>query len=188
MGMKTWSKKAIAELERIGLTGQAMISLESQLRELRFTQEELAWLDKELNRMAGLKRHQAKASALRTIPGVGPVTAMAFCLEVFNPGRFRRPEEIAAYLGLAPTVRQSGEGKVKGRIVPTGQKRLRSILVEAAWTWKRHDAQAERIYNRILARSGVTQKAICAVARKLAIIMWRLCLEQRPYRPAKVNA
>jgi len=187
-GLENWSKKGVSELERIGLPGQAKRSMESHIRELRFFQKELERLDKELKRLAGLKRHRAKTSALRTIPGVGPVTATSFCLEIFNPGRFRRPEEISAYLGLAPTVRQSGQGKARGRIIPTGQKRLRSILIEAAWTWKRHDPQAREIYNRILARSGVTQKAICAVARKLAIIMWRLCLEERPYRKAEVNA
>jgi len=187
-GLEGWSKKAVSELERIGLPGQAKRTMESNLRELRFFQKELARIDKELKRLAGLKRHRAKASALRTIPGVGPVAAMSFCLEVFNPGRFRRAEEIASYLGLAPTVRQSGQGKTKGRIIPTGQKRLRSTLIEAAWTWKRYDPQAREMYNRLLARSGVTQKAICAVARKLAIIMWRLCLEQRPYRQVEGNA
>ena len=71
--------------------------------------------------------------------------------------------------------------------MPTGQKRLRSILIEAAWTWKRYDPYAREFYNRILAKCGLTQKAICAVARKLAIIMWRLCLEERPYRPAQIG-
>lgn len=187
-GLETWSKRSIAELERAGLGGRVKVSLDSLLRELRFFQKELGRTDKELERLANLKRHRARSSAVRTIPGVGPVAAMAFCLEIFKPGRFRRPEEIAGYLGLAPTVRQSGEGKAKGRIMPTGQKRLRSILIEAAWTWKRYDPYAREFYNRILARCGVAQKAICALARKLAIIMWRLCLEERPYRPAQVGA
>ncbi len=186
-GLKEWSKRSISELERAGFLGQAKRSLESLIRELRFLIKELARLDKELKRMAGLQRHRAKVSAVQTIPGVGPVTAMSFCLEIFRPQRFNRGEEIASYLGLAPSVRQSGQGKVRGRIIPTGQKRLRSILIEAAWSFKRHDPQAGEIYNRILARTGVSQKAICAVARKLAIIMWRLCLEGRSYRKAEVN-
>jgi len=183
-GLETWSNKSIAKLERTILPGRARITLRSMIRELRFVAKELGRIDQELKRMAALKRHRKKVSTLRTIPGVGPVAAVAFCLEIFSPKRFNRPEEIASYLGLAPTVRQSGEGKKRGRIVPTGQKRLRSILVEAAWTFKRYDPGAREFYNRILAKTGVAQKAICALARKLAIIMWRLCLEQRSYRPA----
>lgn len=187
-GLETWSRKAVVQLDGLGLSGRARISLNSLLRELRFLDKELRRIDGELEKLARLKRHRAKVSALRTIPGVGPVAAMAFRLEIFKPERFSRAEEVAAYLGLAPTVRQSGEGRARGRIVPTGQKRLRSILIEAAWTFKRYDPKAKEMYNRIVARCGVAQKAICAVARKLALIMWRLCLEQRPYRPAEVNA
>lgn len=183
-GLETWSKRAVTQLDGLGLPGRAKVSLDSLVRELRFLEKELRRIDQELEKLARLKRHRARASALRSIPGVGPVAAMAFCLELFNPRRFNRPEEVASYLGLAPTVRQSGEGQARGRLIPTGQKRLRSILVEAAWTWKRHDPQAKEIYNRILARCGVAQKAICALARRLAVIMWRLTLEQRPYQPA----
>ncbi|MBW1713926.1 MAG: IS110 family transposase [Deltaproteobacteria bacterium] len=79
---------------------------------------------------------------------------MTFCLEIFKPQRFSRAEEIASCLGLAPTVRQRGPGKARGRIVPTGQKRLGSILIEAAWTFKRYDPKAREMYNRIVARCG----------------------------------
>ena len=186
-GLATWSKRSIARLERISLPGRAKGSLMSMVRELRFEAKELARIDQELKRLAGLKRHRARVAAVRSVPGVGPVTAMAFCLEIFRPCRFKRPEEIAGYLGLAPMVRHSGEGKKRGRIVPTGQKRLRSFLIEAAWSWKRYDPAAKEFYNRILARCGVPQKAITALARKLAIVMWRLCLEQRAFSSTAVN-
>ena len=89
--------------------------------------------------------------------------------------------------GSGPMVRHGGKGRKRGGIVPTGRKRLRSILVEAAWTFKRYDPGAREFYNRTLARCGVTQKAIPALARKPAIVIRRLCLEQRPYRSAAVN-
>ncbi|MBW1713927.1 MAG: hypothetical protein JRJ59_12355 [Deltaproteobacteria bacterium] len=49
--------------------------MEGHIRELRFFQKELSRIDKELKRLAGLKRRRAKSAALRTIPGVGPVAA-----------------------------------------------------------------------------------------------------------------
>ena len=68
--------------------------------------------------------------------------------------------------------------------VEAGTGFISEALVEAAWTFKRYDPGAGEFYNRILAKTGEAPKAICAVARKPAIIIWRLDLEQRPYRPA----
>jgi len=116
---------------------------------------------------------------------VGLVVAAMFRLEIFSPERFRDGGELTSYLGLAPQVRQSGEGKARGKLRPVGQTKLRSLLVEAAWVWKSAAPWAEACYRRILGRCGLAQKAITAVARRLAIVLWRLCLEDRPYRLAQ---
>jgi transposase len=108
--------------------------------------------------------------------------ATTFLCELFRPERFARAEEVASYLGLAPMVRHSGEKTPSGRLVPVGQTKLRSLLVEAAWMWRAKDDYARNLYNRFLSRMGIAQKAISALARKLAIILWRLCIEKRPYR------
>jgi hypothetical protein len=55
------------------------------------------------------------------------------------------------------------------------------LLIEASWTLKGRDAGMTKIYNQVLARTGVTQKAVVAVARRLSVILWRILLEQRPY-------
>jgi transposase len=105
-------------------------------------------------------------------------------VELFDPERFQRAEEVTSYLGLAPMVRHSGEKTPSGRLRPAGQTRLRSLLIEAAWMWRQYDPYARALFNRFLGRMGIAQKAIAAVARKLAIILWRLYVEGRPYRPA----
>lgn len=51
-------------------------------------------------------------NCLQSIPGVGPVVATTFALELFRPERFDRPEEVTSYLGLAPVVRYSGNQDV----------------------------------------------------------------------------
>lgn len=56
--------------------------------------------------------------------------------------------------------------------------------VEAAWSWKSRDSGVQAYYARMLYNTGLAQKAIIAVARKLAIILWRLVCEGRAYRPA----
>ena len=61
-----------------------------------------------------------------------------------------------------------------------GQKRLRGILVEAAWQWTWRDPEAKELYSRHFAKHGIGQKAIVAVARKLAIKLWRLAVDAPP--------
>jgi transposase len=123
----------------------------------------------------------------RTVPGIGPRAAMTFLAEIFQPERFTRAEEVSSYIGLAPMVHHSGEKTPPGRLRPVGQKRLRALLVEAAWRARTIDPGFASIYNRVLSRNGQTQKAVVAVARRLGIILWRIALEQRPYYPIPPN-
>lgn len=111
---------------------------------------------------------------------MGETAASNFLAELFSPERFNRPEEVTSYLGLAPVVSQSGGSVGRARIRPVGQKRLRGILVEAAWQWTWRDPEAKELYNRHFAKHGIGQKAIVAVARKLAIKLWRLAVDPPP--------
>lgn len=166
----------------------AKLTLQSHARELMFLKEELANVDGELKHLCQDPDRVQIFQALTSVPGVGPITATSFLLELFNPERFERGEQVASYLGLAPTVHHSGERTPRGRLVPVGQKRLRSLLVEAAWRWIARDSYANGLYRKFLSRSGIPQKAIAAVARKLAVILWRLSVEQRAYRSAATAA
>ena len=181
-GLSQWSLKSIDELRRLSLPPQAKSTMDSYLRELDFHTEELRRVEAELKTMPQTSKQAHSIRHMKTVPGVGPVVATTFAMEVFRATRFERAEELASYLGLAPMVHHSGAKNPSGRIMPVGQKRLRSLLVEAAWMWKRRDPFAAELYNRMLSRMSIPQKAIVAVARRLAIILWRLCVEQRPYR------
>lgn len=180
--VEVWAVGAADALRALPVDPSARRTIESQLRELAFYQEELRDVAEQLRGLTRQKQHRKTVACLTSVPGVGPVVATTFLLELFRPERFHRAEEVSSYLGLAPMVRHSGEKSPAGRLVPVGQTRLRSLLIEAAWVWRLRDATARELYNRFLGRMGVAQKAIAALAHKLAIILWRLCLEQRPYR------
>lgn len=177
-----WSNRTAGALREADFPPVAKQSLESHLRELQFLSDEQRLVQAQLRTLARQASHRPVVDALMSVPGVGIITALSFHLELFEPSRFTRAEEVSSYLGLAPTVRQSGDRSPRGRLVPVGQKRLRSLLIEAAWVWKANDEQADSIYRKLLSRTGIPQKAIVAVARKLAIILWRLSIEQRAYR------
>ena len=120
----------------------------------------------------------ALCSRLMTAPGVGPLTAQAFVATIDDPSRFESGEQVASYIGLAPSVRQSGETEYRGRITKGGDSLLRWLLVEAAHVlltrtkgWCRLKAWGVRLS----AKRGYG-KARVAVARKLAMLLHHLWL------------
>jgi transposase len=180
-GLDHWSDNAVKSLLKLPLETSAKDTLKSLVRELDFLNKEKQRVQKQITAVCNQPKHGKTFEYLQTIAGVGPITAATFMLELFDPCRFQTAGQLASYLGLAPMVRQSGESKGRAKLRPVGQKRLRSLLIEAAWCWCRKDEQAGVKYRRIVCKTNVVQKAIAAVARDLAIILWRLSIEQRAY-------
>ena len=87
-------------------------------------------------------------------------------------------------IGLAPQVRQSGETRREGGLLKSGNARLRTVLVEAAWRWVRYDAAAANRYRRLVGNTGSGKKAIVAMARRLGVLLWRLSVRGEFYRSA----
>jgi transposase len=137
---------------------------------------QLTAIDKAL---AQAVRADVVAQRFCTAPGIGPVTALTFEAVVDNVARFGSAKEVRAYVGLVPREQSSGEQRLRGRITKAGNARLRTLLVEAAWSILRYQHEATRPLRawalRIAGRRGKRIAAV-ALARKLAGIlyaMWR---------------
>lgn len=180
-GLEHWSKAAQAALKALDLDFDTKMTLESLLREQDFILAERARVDEAVDKSLSPEQKQSVLN-LQSVPGVGPTLSKTFVTEIFQPERFPDSDHLSSFLGLAPIVSQSGQGKATGRIVRSGQMRLRSLLVECAWKHKLGDAASEALYKRVLKASGVAQKAITAVARRLGVLLWRLLVENRTYR------
>ena len=129
---------------------------------------------------------------LMTVPGVGPVTALAYAATPgSSPGqaladaeRFAKSRNVGAYVGLTPRRWQSGEMDYSGRISKHGDAVLRSLLYEAAnslLTVVRRAHPLKDWARRIKRRSG-HQKACVALARKLAVILHRMLITGEAFR------
>jgi transposase len=121
---------------------------------------------------------------LMTVPGVGPVTALAFRTAVEDPRRFAKASLVGAYFGLTPRKYASGETDRTGRISKCGDKMTRSLLCEAAnalmvrvqrWNWLKHWAVG-------VAKRRGQMRARIAVARRLAVIMHRMWIDGTTFR------
>ena len=152
-----------------------LVALEALLDAWLALRQSLARLTRHLKRLV---REDRVCQLLMSVPGVGPLVSCAYVATIDDPQRFSRSPEVAAYLGLVPSVHQSGEVDYRGRITKEGDALLRSLLVEAAHvllTRVRADSALKRWGKRLAKRKG-TAKAKVAVARKLAMILHRMWL------------
>ena len=135
-------------------------------------------------------RQMVKASEacrrLMSIPGIGQLTALAFTAAVDDPGRFRRSRDIGAYLGLVPRRYQSGEVDYTGSISKCGDRRVRTLLYEAANVMLTRYKQPLKLKDWALAiaRRSTMRKARIALARRLAIIMHAMLRRGTEFKPA----
>jgi transposase len=153
-------------------------TIDAALRQIDFLNEEIQALESELARVATAS---AEAKQLMTVPGVGLVTATAFLAQVGEITRFPNPNRLVSYLGLNPSVRQSGDNNAHtGRISKEGSALVRHVLVEAAQTAIRSPGPLRAFFERVRVRRGHAV-AIVAVARKLAVLFWHMLVSGNDY-------
>lgn len=150
-------------------------SLEALLELWARAGEQAKTLKRSMQRQRVEPEHQAVVEQLQSVPGVGPLVSRAYVATVDDPQRFPRAEAVADYLGLSPSVHQSGATEYRGRITKEGDELLRWHLVEAANALLNRgpDCALKRWAERLRQRKG-SAKAKVALARKLAVLLWRL--------------
>lgn len=142
---------------------------------------EVRSFDRRLGRAA---RTNGVCRRLMTVPGVGPLTALAYGAVIDDPQRFRRSADVPAALGLTPRIDQSGESERCGAITKAGDQLLRSLLFEAAnalLSRTRRSCALKRWGLAVAKRRG-TNRARVAVARRLAIILHRMWRDGSEFR------
>ena len=130
---------------------------------------------------------------LEQIPGVGPMTSLAFVLTIEDPKRFKRARDVGAYLGLTPRIDQSGDTNKQLRITKAGNTELRCLLVNCShYILGRFgpDSDLREAGLRICARGGSIskKKAAIATARKLAVTMMAIWQSGCSYQPLRTAA
>lgn len=128
-----------------------------------------------------------RVERLRTIPGIGEVSAMMLLAEIGEVKRFRTKEALCSYAGLVPRVRESAGKAARSGITRQGSSALRWIAVEAAQVATRTSPAARRYYERLL-RKKHKHVARVALARKLLIAVYALLREGEAFEEAKFAA
>ena len=156
-----------------------------------------AALDERLSRLACEGEWWPTVARLRCFRGIDTLTAFVLALEIGDFTRFQRPAQLSSWLGLVPSLDQSGESRRQGAITKTGSGYARRLLVEAAWHYLRtpgagaalterragqpdHVIQIalraqrrlHRSYQRLRERGKPANVTTVAVAPELACFLW----------------
>lgn len=165
-----------------------LATIEPMLAVLESINFSIAKLDEKILRLASEKYSQAEK--LRQIPGVGPVTSLAFVLAIEDPSRITKTRDIGAYLGMVPRRDQSGQTDKSLGISKTGNTYVRKLLVQCS----QHilgpngpESDLRQFGLKLADRGGkaTKKKAIVAVARKLAVVMLSLWKSGQEYRASR---
>ena len=142
-------------------------------------------------RVRVMSRLDAKARLLMSTPAVGPIVSLTFASAIDDPSRFKSAKRAGPLFGLTPKRYQSGETDYTGRISKLGDASVREALYEAAHVMLTKPvkgcAQLKSWAMRIARRAGLS-KAKVALARKLAVIMLRMLMDNAPFNPVAKTA
>ena len=160
------------------LSGYGPRIVKENVELLRFVNEQIGGLDKELRKVA---REDAQANRLMSVIGVGPATAVAVSCWVGDIHRFANAKKLVSYFGIAPRVRQSADRERHGHISKEGSRMVRWLLIQAALSHTRKSKGASRKhYLGVRNRQG-KKIARVAAARKLIGVMYHMMKEQIDY-------
>jgi transposase len=182
----TPGRAAFAARVRALAAGDALVMrlVEPLLAVLAVMLAQLARLTKQV---LDIVRDDEVCRRLMSVPGVGPITALAFRATIDRPDRFRRSRDVGAHLGLTPARYQSGETDIQGKISRCGDELARTALYEAAHSLlvRSRKWSSLRAWGMSIAKRRGMARARVAVARKLAVILHRMWSDDAEFRFGK---
>jgi transposase len=164
-------------------TGHAQELAPGVRAEIERESERLALVKKQMDTIEAAQREavatgrEMQVARLAQLRGIGMSSGWVLAKELFGWRGFRNRREVAGCLGLTPSPYASGESETEQGISKAGNRRVRTLMVELAWSWLRYQRESElsQWFNRRFAGGGKRMRriGIVALARRLAIALWR---------------
>ena len=141
-------------------------ALNYMIAQMEFLRKELLKISNDVRKMMREQRYKTNYYLLRSIPGIGPLTAASLLVEIGDVKRFETFYRLNSFVGLLPMEHSSGESENKGILTVRKHRQLRSDLVESAWTAKRTDPAMSLYFQEQVKRKD-SNIVIIKIARKL---------------------
>lgn len=159
------------------------------VKQIEALSEAIAVCDQQVEALAA---KMADSRWLKSVPGVGSLTAVTFLLTLDDPQRFAHSRDVGPYLGMVPARGQSGEHDPELGISKAGNRYLRKLLVQCAHhilgRYGADSALRQWGLEKAAGSRKAKKRAIVAVARKLAVLLHRLWTKRELYKPFPANA
>ena len=180
-----WNRVFIKWLkEEAALMSSTRSSLDILIDHVETIRKNLLKVTLQIRKLGQSSKYAEKFSLIKSIPGIGLVTAMSLLTEIYDFGRFHNEREFASYLGLIPTSHSSGDKTVHGEKTFRGNKQLGPMLIEASWVAIIKDPGLSVAYTAYLKRMR-PQQAIVRIARKMSNIIFAVIKTGKKYVPSE---
>ena len=168
----------LEEVVRSGLDEEDVFIMKCCVDMVKRLGEKIRDLDERVASLIG--RSEEDVKRISKVPGVGQVSASAILAEIGDAKRFEDGKKISSWAGLCPSVYQTADKNLTGR-VKQGSKHLRRMMIQVAHAAVRaRDSRLRLFYLRVAARRG-KKKAIVALARKILCIIHHLLIMGEDY-------
>lgn len=180
-----WSLIVRAKLKKVSCNSAVRFKLDHLMASLESSEKQALETIREIRRFYHQDPELCQAMTyLKSIPGIGEIVASHVLARMGDPQQITNVRQLAGFIGLAPTEDSTGDRVRRGSIARTGDGRLRSKLIQAAWSAIRQDPELREFYRAVYQRhprDRAPRIAIVAVARKLTTRIYALLKQRRPY-------
>ncbi len=173
-----YTKGGIKELLWLKLEPYAKCSLDILIKQLQRVAAEIKGIDGGLSQIE--EKFGEDADLLKSIPGVGQFTTLAFLTELAEYKRFKSVKDLSAYVGYIPRMSCSGDKNYFGRMRFDGNKTIRYAFNRAAENAIRYDNIFRDYYHRLYPRKR-RRTAIAAVAHKMMRVCYGVLMSRKPF-------
>jgi transposase len=176
-----WSNRFMSWLESLDMgeeSGKEAINV--LISECKNLCASILNITKQVRRLSQSETYSERVILLRSIPGIGLLTAMIILTELETINRFRNIDKMCGYIGLVPSTKSSGEKEKSGDITPRGHNVLRTAIIESSWTAIRNDPSLMKSYVSFIKRMD-ENKAIVKIAKKLLSRIRFVLTNDKPY-------
>lgn len=176
-----WNKSFIHWLTQEATQNLVLTSMLAEYEAVRRREQEVM---KQLRALFVSEYYAPKMKLLRSVPGVGFLTAIQLLTEIGDMKRFKTFDQLCFYVGLTPRTDSSGEKERAGRRTTRGNKRLRTALIECAWKAMQQDTELALCYAQLRKRLDGPH-AIIKISRKVLNRIRRVWLSDQLYTKAQ---
>jgi len=180
-----WTLRVKAQLRKLKCSRTVRFKLDQLLDTLEFSEKQVVNSTKEIGRFCKEDAELSQSIAyLMSIPGIGSIVASQLLARMGDWREIDNVRQLGSFLGLVPTENSTGDRVDRGSITRLGDGRLRSKLIQAAWSAIRQDTELREFYRSVCRRNPRgkgARIAIVAVARKLSTRIYAVLKNQRPY-------